>query len=169
MIIIDDYIKDDKLLADLAEVNWEKESNKNDYGKVERIYTKMNSKSILEKIIDIFLCDSNFSQYVNEYEKIEYWVNSLCEGDDLDWHEDVDQVLEYTTSTIRHPKLGLVWYGKIQDLEGGKLIIDHEEEKNRKEYVRPVQNRLVAFDVSKRHKISKVLSGQRSALSWSVY
>lgn len=91
--------------------------------------------------------------------RLEYWCNIINTGEDLGWHQDKDEALYESTGRIVCPVAGAVYYGFPHTVAGGMLSIRHDIIDT--ELLRPKYNRLVAFDVSKQHKVAAVVAGTR--------
>lgn len=153
MIIIDDFVKDSDLLASLrreADLMYGK-----DYYWKDRESEPFNTTEQF--------CELVFNNYYRnkDYSGFEYWVNYLTpEGQsDLPWHYDKDEFHWRETGSIICPTFGMVYYLHEEVPVGGWLEIKWGEELER---IRAVPNRLVIFDPSVFHRVSKVESARHT-------
>ena len=63
--------------------------------------------------------------------------------------------------------LGMIYYAHTEIPEGGELIIHSYENKHEK--ILPVPNRLVVFNSSQRHEVTRVLSGLRRSVAINIW
>ena len=172
MIVIDNYLKDLDLLSKFeCEDSWhtyDKQNNLN-YDKETLFYNNNSVESIFEELIQYLTRDTylNLSSY--NYSKIEYWANHLSKSKPLDWHQDKDEVLLESVGETTHPLLGIIWYGKVVDLVGGYLEIDHNDFAGSYERIQPRDNRLIVFNPIKFHRVSKIFSGTRCGLQVNLW
>ena len=110
----------------------------------------------------VFCRETPNEQYSNNL-SLEYWCNILNPGNELDWHQDKDEKrYEKNPLDIVCPKAGAVIYAYPHTVNGGYLEIEHMSTHSIEvERIEPVYNRLVLFDVSKEHRVSKIWSGDR--------
>lgn len=104
----------------------------------------------------------------------EYWFNALTENSTLDWHRDCDESLRRREGRYVCPMLGNVYYVISQDVVGGLLELSDsaafaEVETSELERIKPVENRLVIFNPSLFHRVSRLVRGKRLALQVSVW
>ena len=67
------------------------------------------------------------------------------------------------------PNMGLVYYAISDQLEGGYLEIANSPNRenidpNKIERLKPIENRLIMFNPSFPHRVSKISSGKRRAI-----
>lgn len=104
----------------------------------------------------------------------EYWFNALTENRTLDWHRDCDEALRRREGRHVCPVLGNVYYVIVRDVVGGFLelsgMTDFDEiDTSELERIKPVENRLVIFNPSRFHRVSRLVRGKRLALQVSVW
>lgn len=85
---------------------------------------------------------------------VEVWSNG---NSAVDWHYDKDEKLIKLTNEIKTPLCNIVYYAKVDNLIGGKLLTKTEQ-------ITPKQNRLVIFSSNTYHKVED-FQGQRIAIS----
>lgn len=190
MIIIDDFVEDEKLIADILadEDFWRKgfrwwdgkEVKDNRHRLIEYIW-----KHNLSKVGD-------FNRYRNlEYEGFEHWTGVYKAGaeEGKDWgvkeilgeryslhpHVDKDEDLWYATDKKVNscPLVGTVYYMsdteeggylKVWDTESGEIDFDRPYE-----LIKPKFNRLVIFDAGKLHAVTEVTKGERRAVAINIW
>ena len=91
----------------------------------------------------------------------EFWThnNTRPRG----WHIDQDQKLVNTTGQTRFPLCSVVYYVKVEDLKGGKLVVEDD-------VITPKSNRMVTFSPKLNHCVDPFM-GERITLCvnpWSV-
>jgi hypothetical protein len=156
MMIIDDYIKDQRLLETLNNPTlWQKEPFSGWYeGWWQRV-----PETFWERIIyNIWRHYPN----VAAAKGFEWWTNTHS-GGGLDWHQDKDEELCEASGRVINPEYGAILYPFKHDIEGGFLEIEYNNDPDSVERIAPAHNRLIMFDPSSSHRVSKVYSGQRRA------
>ena len=96
---------------------------------------------------------------------VEYWTNSLGEGEIMHPHKDKDERLYWSKKELRHPDISTVFYPGFIPFTGGELVVD------RRHLVNPGPNQLAAFRGDLEHGVQKVKSGTRHSIAlnlWSV-
>ena len=108
---------------------------------------------------------------VHSSKGFEYWGNNIQaeNGGILQWHQDKDERLFEDTGKTVSPKIGAVYYPYPSQFTGGYLEIANGNDFDRLERIEPVFNRLVIFDPSQYHRVSKVYSGYRKAFVVNVW
>ena len=87
----------------------------------------------------------------------EIWQHNKIEGS-LPWHHDRDEILYTMKKIVSHPVCGMVYYPRIENLEGGELVFENEEK------VSPKKNRMVLFDATLKHCV-KDYTGRRHSVN----
>ena len=87
----------------------------------------------------------------------EIWQHNKTEGS-LPWHHDRDEILYTMKKIVSHPVCGMVYYPRIENLEGGELVFENEEK------VSPKKNRMVLFDATLKHCV-KEYTGRRYSVN----
>ena len=108
----------------------------------------------------------------NRVAGFEYWCNCLDSSaglNHLSWHQDKDEVRFRTRQELSCPEVGTVFYGNPHQLQGGYLEISADETGSELERIKPVFNRLVIFDVSEMHRVTRVYSGERFSLQINLW
>lgn len=108
----------------------------------------------------------------------EYWLTKLAGNgvSEVKWHHDKDEKLVRKEKKMVCPTLGHIYYVETVDLEGGFLEIAPDGNTDKKgklldtytinhhtERYMPIQNRLIMFDPSRLHRVSKIYKGIRKA------
>ena len=95
----------------------------------------------------------------------EYWANVLgAEGTCYQgWHKDKDEKVYKETGEVVCPTTGTIFYCFPHDIDGGYLEIAKGEDLTDVERIEPVYNRLIIFDASRWHRVSRVYRGVRRA------
>lgn len=101
----------------------------------------------------------------------EYWGNNIRSEDEgiLQWHQDKDEHLFEQTGQTICPNIGAVYYCYPSKFKGGFLEIANGNDFDRLERIEPVFNRLVIFDPSNFHRVSRVYDGYRKAFVVNVW
>ena len=164
MLVVDNFIKDKSFLEELRnEVFW------NNVGKLNWWNGWWNGKprNICEEFIENVW--TQFTSVENKIAGFEYWSNIHQTGDGLNWHVDKDEKLSAEKKELVMPNMGLVYYAISEQLEGGYLEIANSPNRenidpNKIERLKPIENRLIMFNPSFPHRVSKISSGQRRAI-----
>lgn len=163
MYVLDDYVQDTSLLAQLQDdLLWTDSLP----------YTWLNMDELFNQTEDPWIrLMQNVWQITSDqtFAGIEYWTNGYHHSNSLEWHYDKDEHLWNTQEIINSPKLGFVYYAHTSLPNGGYLEIQREN--NQIERIEPVPNRLVIFDPSVYHRVEDVVSGTRRTVAsnlWNV-
>lgn len=108
----------------------------------------------------------------NSIAGFEYWCNILDADTDtnhLGWHRDKDEALKASSGEIQCPMAGTVFYGYPHDIDGGYLEIACDDSFTDTERIRPLYNRVVIFDVSQFHRVTRIYRGQRFGLQINLW
>ena len=169
MVIFDDFVKDKKTTLILKDTNtWNNFPSFNWWDG----WWKVEPRNIMEVLIKMVW--GQF-QLENKIAGFEYWSNyQTSENWKLNWHRDCDEKLRVTSNNILSPTLGQIYYIENSGVEGGYLEISNlppEKEPNSSkiERVYPRENRLVIFNPSQKHCVSKIISGNRHAFLSNVW
>ena len=169
MVIFDDFIKDKKVISILKDKNtW------NDFPSYNwwEGWWKVEPRNIMEELIKRVW--SQF-QLENKIAGFEYWSNyQTSKNWKLNWHQDCDEKLRVTSNNVLSPTLGQIYYIENNGVEGGYLEISNlppekEPDSSKIERVYPRENRLVIFNPSLKHSVSKIISGNRHAFLSNVW
>ena len=169
MVIFDDFIKDKKVISILKDKNtW------NDFPSYNwwEGWWKVEPRNIMEELIKRVW--SQF-QLENKIAGFEYWSNYQTPKNwKLNWHQDCDEKLRVTSNNVLSPTLGQIYYIENSGVEGGYLEISNlppekEPDSSKIERVYPRENRLVIFNPSLKHSVSKIISGNRHAFLSNVW
>ena len=169
MVIFDDFVKDKKIISILKNKNtWNDFPSYNWWDG----WWKVEPRNIMEKLIKMVW--GQF-QLENKIAGFEYWSNyQTSKNWKLNWHQDCDEKLRVTSNNVLSPTLGQIYYVENNRVEGGYLEISNlppEKEPNpsKIERVYPRENRLVIFNPSLVHSVSKIISGNRHAFLSNVW
>ena len=165
MLIIDDFLSNNGLISKVKDKSfWERRGKYNWWDG----WWKVESRNPAEELIaEIWQSASNVEGKIAGFE---YWSNGYLTATYLGWHQDKDERLFTENGTINTPNSGQIFYLDVSDLEGGYLEISNEKSKgfypefSDIERIKPVENRLIMFDPSVPHRVSKIYSGKRRAL-----
>ena len=163
MIIIDNFLKDKKIIDILKDENtWKNFPTYNWWDG----WWKVEPRNIMEHFIKITW--STFSKVENKIAGFEYWSNLHSKKGSLAWHADKDERLINEKNELSQPRIGHIYYVKTEKLNGGYLelsnsLINEKIYENKLERIRPVENRLIMFDPSKAHRVTEILDGTRRA------
>ena len=169
MVIFDDFIKEKKVISILKDKNtW------NDFPSYNwwEGWWKVEPRNIMEELIKRVW--SQF-QLENKIAGFEYWSNFQTPKNwKLNWHQDCDEKLRVTSNNVLSPTLGQIYYIENSGVEGGYLEISNlppekEPDSSKIERVYPRENRLVIFNPSLKHSVSKIISGNRHAFFSNVW
>ena len=163
MIVIDNFLTDKKTIEMLKnESTWKNFPRYNWWDG----WWKIEPRNIMESLIENIW--KKFSNVENRVAGFEYWSNLHTNKGELAWHVDKDEKLKRDQQKFLMPKFGHVYYVKVENLEGGYLEILQKGISNptvteKTERIEPVENRLVMFDPSKPHRVTKIFEGTRRA------
>jgi len=120
-------------------------------------------EDLADKVYEQVFCREGLNDPYSTEVSLEYWCNILSPGNELEWHQDKDEKqYEKDPLNVICPKAGAVIYAYPHTVCGGYLEIEHLSTHSIEiERIQPVYNRLVLFDVSKEHRVSKIWSGDR--------
>ena len=168
MLICDGFVKDRKLLQDLRDVEMWKGIPA--YNWWSGWWSSPPSNPLEETIQSIW--QGQIPE--GEIAGFEYWFNALTENRTLDWHRDCDEALRRREGRYVCPVLGNVYYVIVKDVVGGFLELSDQTdidavEESELERIKPVENRLVIFNPSLFHRVSRLVSGKRLALQVSIW
>ncbi len=171
MLLVDGFIKSKKLLDELKkEEYWGNIPSSNWWDG----WWKIKPRNIWETTIEII-----WKNIIRPEDKIcgfEYWANKHTENSELKWHHDKDEKLIKEKNQMSYPTVGMVYYVELKNLDGGYLEIAPDENVDNKgnfkkiytyddhtERIRPLENRLIIWNPSKLHCVSKIHKGTRKA------
>jgi len=85
-------------------------------------------------------------------------------------HRDRDESLFARTGELKQPRVGAVYYPIDHQIEGGQLkMFSHDTDDGPFELIEPRYNRLVIFDASVLHEVTPVTAGRRYAFAINVW
>ncbi len=160
MIVIDNYLQDKKILEEIQkDETWINFPTYNWWDG----WWKCKPRNVMEVLIEIIWKRLSIE---NKIAGFEYWSNAQTSNQALDWHFDKDEKLNLKEKKVISPSLGHIFYTKIENLEGGFLEIatNHKiDEISKCERIKPVTNRLIVFNPSIPHRVTKIYNGNRRA------
>jgi len=169
MLIIDNLIKDQKLLSTFKlDETWMNFPSLNWWDG----WWKTEPRNIMELVI--MMIWKKYANFENEVAGFEYWTNLGGSNSSLGWH--VDQDIKYYVEKKRTimPNAGHIFYVESQNVEGGYLEISNlannsPPNSEKIEKILPVENRLIMFNPSKLHRVTKITSGKRRAFLANIW
>lgn len=160
MIIIDNFLQDKKIFTQIQkEDTWRNFPTHNWWDG----WWRCKPRNIMETLIEIIWKRLNIE---NKIAGFEYWSNSQTINQSLNWHFDKDEKLNLIKKKIISPSIGHIFYSKIENLDGGFLEISSNrkvDDEENFERIKPVENRLVIFNPSIPHRVTKIHNGNRRA------
>jgi Rps23 Pro-64 3,4-dihydroxylase Tpa1-like proline 4-hydroxylase len=173
MIIVDDFLNDENFANISTHPLWVNKSSldvttNDNVGTRQKFHWKNKEdpavnifETLIHEVVD------NLLQFTNPHQGYEYWLNTTIIGEGMPVHFDKDEVQFLNTQELRTPMLGMIYYAHTEIPEGGELIIHAYENKHEK--ILPVPNRLVVFNSSQRHEVTRVLSGLRRSVAINIW
>jgi len=99
----------------------------------------------------------------------EYWGNQIAGYDSLPWHQDKDEHVFSSLGSTVSPNIGFVYYPYDDIFTGGYLEVAVNDDFDEIERLQPKFNRLIMFDPSQYHRVSRVHTGSRRAFIVNVW
>ena len=185
MIIIDDFIKNERLLNDIRKDDnffgpngdfhwwggWFKDGDENE------IHGSPEANTLKKQLIEeIWRWNSpwDFPRYQPLYlSGVEYWTGVY--GPDkpnknLGNHYDKDELHFKRTGEIVKPLMGTVYYPKEMDIDGGYLEVFTDGPDSPPERIKAVYNRLIIFEAGEYvHTVTPVTRGTRYAIAINLW
>ena len=185
MIIIDDFIKNERLLNDISKDDnffgpngdfhwwggWFKDGDENN------IHGSPEANTLKKQLIEeMWRWNSpwDFPRYNPLYlSGVEYWTGVY--GPDkpnknLGNHYDKDELHFKRTGEVVKPLMGTVYYPKEMDIDGGYLEIYTNGTDSEPERIKPVYNRLIIFEAGEYvHTVTPVTRGTRYAIAVNLW
>jgi Rps23 Pro-64 3,4-dihydroxylase Tpa1-like proline 4-hydroxylase len=173
MIIVDDFLNDENFANISTHPLWVNKSSldvttNDNVGTRQKFHWKNKEdpavnifETLIHEVVD------NLLQFTNPHQGYEYWLNTTIIGEGMPVHFDKDEIHMLNTQELRTPMLGMIYYAHTEIPEGGELIIHAYENKHEK--ILPVPNRLVVFNSSQRHEVTRVLSGLRQSVAINIW
>lgn len=168
MLVCDGFVRDPELLGELRQLEmWENMPAYNWWGGWWRSAPTNPLEELIRRIWEGQVPE-------NEIAGFEYWFNALTEDRVLKWHRDCDEALRRREGRYVCPTMGNVYYVLVKDVVGGFMELSsmkalNEVETSDLERIRPVENRLVIFDPSQWHRVSRLFHGKRLALQANIW
>ena len=170
MIIIDNFIKDPRLLAEIqSDSNWQ--------GALP--YSWFDScgsppSNVWERVTAMIwsTVGKDFGEVPDSFDGVEYWSNIMSVGgrqQDLPWHFDKDEAHCAVTGELISPYVGSVYYAHTGLPDEGYLEMRRGDGEGDVERIQPVSNRLVIFDSAKVHRVTPVTGGMRRCFATNIW
>ena len=169
MLILDNLIKDQNLRNTFkADDTWENFPSLNWWDG----WWKTKPRNIMEVVIEMIW--KKYANFETNVAGFEYWSNLSGPNMNLGWHVDMDIRNYLENKTLIMPTSGHIYYTESLNVEGGYLEISNlpnslDPNLEKIEKIRPVENRLIMFDPSQRHRVAKVISGKRRAFLANIW
>ena len=163
MLIVDDLIKDKKMISVLkSDETWINFPSLNWWDG----WWKTKPRNIMELLIEIIW--KKYANFENQIAGFEYWSNLSIANSSLSWHVDKDEKYFLDTKKYKMPTKGHIYYVESTNVEGGYLEISNlpiskRPDERKLERVQPLENRLIMFNPSDPHQVTKIISGKRRA------
>jgi hypothetical protein len=151
MILYDNFVSENWFLIDLMNSKYKKK-----IGWYDGWWNKP-PENIWEKLIHKIWKDW---PQVESSKGFEWWIN-ISEKNSLGWHQDKDEKIGQENGAIICPNFGSIYYPFPHVVEGGFLEIKLNDDDDMIEKLAPIYNRLIMFDPSQQHRVSKVYEGKR--------
>tara|TARA_B100000767_G_scaffold177075_1_gene165443 strand:- start:17 stop:625 length:609 start_codon:yes stop_codon:yes gene_type:complete len=169
MLIVDNLLKDKKMISALKDDKiWENFPSLNWWDG----WWKTKPRNIMELLIEIIW--KKYVHFETAPAGFEYWSNVHTADKGLGWHVDKDEKYYAEKKRYKMPNSGHIYYVESENVEGGYLELSNlsnevAPDPDKVEKIRPVENRLVMFNPSLPHRVSKVDSGKRRAFLANVW
>tara|TARA_Y100000590_G_scaffold429126_1_gene541321 strand:+ start:70 stop:708 length:639 start_codon:yes stop_codon:yes gene_type:complete len=171
MLLVDGFIKHEKILKEIKkDHHWLNTPTYNWWDG----WWKIKPRNIWETTIEIIW--KNFLPSDHKYCGFEYWATKLTDNGEVKWHHDKDEKLVRKEKKMVCPTVGHIYYAEIANLEGGFLELAPDQNTNKEgklldtytinhhtERYMPLENRLIMFNPSRLHRVSKIHKGTRKA------
>jgi hypothetical protein len=174
--VFDDFIKDEKLLKDIAaDKTFFQDPGVYYYWK--GWWKDDNAENSVKKRIIEYVWKYNYPlSNMYEIDGFEYWTG-VQEADPngkfrdyLEMHYDDDVAYRQATGDRMSPAIGCVYYPEGSEFTGGALNVYTDGEHNPPEVILCRPNRLIIFDAGYvPHRVDKVLTGTRRALAFNLW
>lgn len=167
MVIVDNYIEDDRLLS---KVNQDPFFNKEEPHWWGEFWIHPFSSLRQEVLSHLFLGGKRFVD--TDISGFKHWVKKYEDTNPNIPVFDKDEECFKEIKQYSYPRVGAIYFydPKVDETEGGYLQIwDDQEETPSYELVRPKYNRLVIFDISKLHTIQPITKGSFHYLNVSFW
>lgn len=174
ILAIDNFIKDQRLLKDIA--------SDPTFFKDPGVYYWWNGwwnsepRTVKQRLIDYIWADNCPINTRYSLSGFEYWTGiqtanpNMGFNNNLGGHYDKDEELFAQTGQIVRPIIGTVYYPEQEEFEGGMLEIYTEGVDKAPEVIYAKPNRLIIFDAGKHiHAVTPVTSGTRKAIAINLW
>ena len=168
MIVYDNFVQDNALWVALKDKKlWQSMPDYNWWDG----WWETPPSNALERMIQIIWKNEHLE---NKIAGFEYWYNISSVKANLKWHRDCDDKIRVTEKRQVSPIMGHIFYILVDALDGGFLEITDRSELRDIEFgdlerIKPVENRLIVFDPSCWHRVTRVTKGFRISFSSSVW
>lgn len=117
-------------------------------------WTDVTYNNIIDEYVSIILSEANKYYDLTNMVGYESWSNY---GNPIFWHYDKDEYLWNTEETLKTPICSIVYYGIINNLNGGRFTTETE-------IITPKDNRLLIFSPGIFHS-AEDYSGERLSIA----
>jgi hypothetical protein len=162
MLVCDGFLKDADLIGQLRNKNlWQRVPSYNWWDGWWRSSPASPVEKTIQNIWERQIAESEIAGF-------EYWFNILTNEANLKWHRDCDEGLRRRKGHCVSPVIGSVYYVIVRDVIGGFMELSDKDslielEASELHRIRPVENRLVVFNPSFWHQVSRLARGIRVA------
>ena len=168
MIVIDNFIKDPNLLAEIqSEEHWQ------DTLPYSWFSIGTAPSNVWERVSALIWSTVGKEYTPMSYDGIEYWSNIMSldfRNQDLPWHFDKDEAYaKANNGELITPHIGSVYYAHTGSVDDGYLEMRRGDKETDVERIQPVSNRLVIFDSAKVHRVTPVSGGMRRCFATNVW
>ena len=172
MLLVDGFIKNQKLLDEIKKDNHWSKSKVPHYNWWDGWWA-VKPRNIWETTIEIIW--KNIIKPDHKFCGFEYWATKLIDNGSIVWHHDKDEKLIRKEKKMISPTLGHIYYAEIENLEGGFLELAPDQNSHKGKFLdtytvnhhteryMPLENRLIIFNPSRLHRVSKIHKGIRKA------
>lgn len=166
MIVIDDFVKDNKLLRKINTSNFFNDSSYMWWDG----WWNSPADTVKKELIQ-YIWGDNSPMEPLEIKGFEYWTGVYGrDKKELPMHYDKDEQLFQKTGEIVTPLIGTIFYPWYTDIEGGYLEIYSKGENNPPEVIEPKFNRLIIFPAGQHsHRVTPVTKGVRHAIAINLW
>jgi len=175
IVAVDDFIKDEVLLKEIADNEASIFSDPGVYYFWDGWWNSP-ANTVKKRLIEyVWRYHSPLYESIS-ISGIEYWTGIQTANPDLGFkdhlvpHFDKDEAWFEKTNEIKSPVIGTVYYPAGQEFEGGSLLVYSNGFDKEPEVIHAKPNRLIIFDAGTViHKVDTVTSGTRKAIAINLW
>jgi hypothetical protein len=174
MVVIDDFIQDQKFLDAMAASDEFSAGPSRWWDGWKVVAAETLRQRLIQEIFGE-RCPSRIAkQLLPQAAGFEHWVGQFIGGSEANYqlraHRDRDESHFVQTNTDKFPLIGAVFYPIDHQIEGGYLTIFNDDRDDGPfELIAPRFNRLVIFDASILHCIGPMTTGRRTAIAINMW